>query len=578
MATIKLCEKAEEIKLEKNKKELTEETSYYISQISKIIYYFRIQNFDYALRKMTDMLDGLSGFFDKAQKSGNEWTEYGIFTDANFLNVLLSSLLEAQNNKDYILLADIYEVQFLSLLFKMEEVLLYDEIICFDKNKFDETVSIIANKEKQLAEYLKALSHPDNLKEKGYDVEFTACGAMTLSLYDKGKRFYLHSNCNVYQEAFELANSWYKEDKSKYIVYGLGFGYHIGALNNLDDNITIEIFESDLNTIQLACAYSGIGNILKSANVNLRYDPNFSKLSERLKSVDNDTEFVIHYPSLRSIQNKDSREDLEEYFLQYSSVKNQLHLLNGNFIENIKRYDDSVESLDKDFNGKDVFIIAAGPSLDKNYQLLKSRLNNSIILATGTVFRKLIREGIKPDYFIVTDANPRVYAQIQGMEQLDIPMIYLSTAFKGFAENYQGKKYIVLQNGYEKAEEYASVNKMKLFETGGSVSTTALDVAIKLKSKRVIFLGLDLAFTENYVHASDTSRRELVSTDDLEQVNDIYGKSIYTSRSFIIYKKWIENHILNVDDIELINATEGGALIKGMRNVRLQEFLNENYS
>ena len=563
--------------MEKKNKVLSEETSYYICQISKIIYYFRIQNYDYALRKMTEVLTGLGGFFGKVQENGTEWSDYGIFTDYNSLNDLLTSLLESQKNKDYILLADIYEAQLLPFLFKIEEVLLYEENVYFDKNKYDEALSVISNKDIQLAADLKALSHPDNLKAKGYDVEYTACGAMTISLNDKGKRIYLHSNCNVYQEAFVLANSWYREDKSTYIVYGLGLGYHIEALTNLDNNITIEIFESDLNTIQLACAYSGLGNILRAANVKLQYDPNFSKLSDRLKSVYNDTEFVIHYPSLRSIQNKDSREDLEEYFLQYSSVKNQLHLLNGNFRENSKRYDDSVDALDKDFYGKDVFIVAAGPSLDKNFRLLKNRLNNSIILATGTVFRKLIREGITPDYFIVTDANPRVYAQIQGLEQLDIPMIYLSTAFKGFAENYQGKKYIVLQNGYEKAEEYAATNNMKLFDTGGSVSTTALDVAIKLKSKRVIFLGLDLAFTENYVHASDTSRRELVSTDDLEQVNDINGKSVYTSRSFLIYKKWIENHIRNVSDIELINATEGGALIKGMRNVKLQDFLYENY-
>ncbi|WFR56797.1 DUF115 domain-containing protein [Anaerocolumna sp. AGMB13025] len=563
--------------MEKKNKVLSEETSYYICQISKIIYYFRIQNYDYALRKMTEVLTGLGGFFGKVQQNGTNWSDYGIFTDYNSLNDLLTSLLESQKNKDYILLADIYEAQLLPFLFKIEEVLLYEENVYFDKNKYDEALSVISNKDIPLAADLKALSHPDNLKEKGYDVEYTACGAMTISLYDKGKRIYLHSNCNVYQEAFALANSWYREDKSTYIVYGLGLGYHIEALTNLDNNITIEIFESDLNTIQLACAYSGIGNLLRSANVKLQYDPNFSKLSERLKSVYNDTEFVIHYPSLRSIQNKDSREDLEEYFLQYSSVKNQLHLLNGNFRENTKRYDDSVDALDKDFYGKDVFIVAAGPSLDKNFRLLKNRINSSIILATGTVFRKLIREGIRPDYFIVTDANPRVYAQIQGLEQLDIPMIYLSTAFKGFTENYQGKKYIVLQNGYEKAEEYATVNNMKLFDTGGSVSTTALDVAIKLKSKRIIFLGLDLAFTENYVHASDTSRRELVSTDDLEQVNDINGKSIYTSRSFLIYKKWIENHIRNISDIELINATEGGALIKGMRNVKLQDFLHENY-
>jgi hypothetical protein len=45
---------------------------------------------------------------------------------------------------------------------------------------------------------------------------------------------------------------------------------------------------------------------------------------------------------------------------------------------------------------------------------------------------------------------------------------------------------------------------------------------------------------------------------------DIYGNPIKTTKVLNIYRKWIEERIKNVRDIEIIDATEGGMKIKGM--------------
>jgi hypothetical protein len=54
-------------------------------------------------------------------------------------------------------------------------------------------------------------------------------------------------------------------------------------------------------------------------------------------------------------------------------------------------------------------------------------------------------------------------------------------------------------------------------------------------------------------------------------VEDIYGKLIYTSKSLDMYRQWIENRIKGIKDIEFIDATEGGARIKGMQIRKLSE-------
>lgn len=544
-----------------------------LSKINKLIYYFRSQNYDHALRFTSDTISLLTPHLEVLKEYQLYFNEDNVTYDMESVMVIFEGILNAQKNKDYVLLADLYEIQIIPMLIRLQGILMDKEGFTLIDDNYRATLKIMNKNYSGIIAELKKMSEHTALDNR-YEIEFTSVGLITLAI-NGDEKYYLHSNNNPVAEAMALANSWYREDKEEYVIYGLGLGYHVAELFDLDRNLSIEIYESDLRIIQLMCAYSNISNIFKLNNIKLIYDPDFKLLPEKLSNITEDSEFVIHYPSLRNIKNTAIKEKLENYFIQYSSIKNQAHLLNANFRSNIKNFDNFVGDLKEKFKSKDLYIVAAGPSLDKNYMELKKISGDSIVLATGTVFRKLINAGIKLDYFIVSDANERVYAQIAGLEDNDIPMIFLSTAYKGFSLNYKGKRYMVCQEGYPKAEEFAITNNACLYQTGGSVSTTALDVGISLGCKRIIFLGLDLAYTDNYVHASNTSKRDLFSTEGLRQVEDINGNLIYTNRSLDMYRQWIEKRIEGINDIEFIDATEGGAKIKGMKTVCLAEVMEK---
>jgi hypothetical protein len=287
-------------------------------------------------------------------------------------------------------------------------------------------------------------------------------------------------------------------------------------------------------------------------------------MGEEVNRFSNETKFLLHYPSLFNIKNNQIRENLENYFISYSSINNQLHSMNNNFRNNIQNYNYYIDDLEKQFMNKDLYIIAAGPSLDMNFRLLKNVGENSIIIATGTVLKKLMNAGIKPDYIIIIDANELVYRQIEGMEDVGIPLLGLSTVYHKVFKNYLGSKYLICQEGFKKAENYAFNNNFKLYKSGGSVSTTALEIGIQFKCNRIIFVGLDLAYTNNYDHALDTPLIEKVTGSTFRQIKDNNGDWVNTSRNMDIYRKWIENRIKDVSGIQIINATEGGAKIEGM--------------
>lgn len=545
-----------------------------IGMTDKIIYYFYTQNYDTAFRMTTSVINKMNSYMEVLLSSTSFFNEENQIAKQQEIISILNTLLDAIENKDYILIADIFELQFIPFLIHLQETIIFNEDPVIDHNRYEGNMLLIKKQNEFLLVGQELTPKLTDILDSGYSVEFTSCGLTTLACMDNGRRYYLHSNNRIQNEAFLLANSWYSEDITEYIIYGLGFGYHILALVELDTNIIIKVFESDINVIKLACAFSDLQILLTNPNVQVIYDPEFKLLYQQIQKINDEGKFLIHSPSLRNIKDYDNRKKLENYFMQYSSIENQRKLLNGNFRENIHHYDALVDELKDDFKGKDLFIIAAGPSLDTNFLQLKSiNKDKAIILATGTVFRKLLNSGITPDHLIVTDANLRVYYQIAGLENSSIPMLYLSTANKSFAQNYKGNKYMILQKDYDKAENFAKAKNAMLFQTGGSVSTTALDVGITFGCKRIIFLGLDLAFTYNYVHATDTSRRNLTTTEDLRQVEDIHGNLIYTSKSLDIYRHWIENRIRDVKDIEFIDATEGGAKIEGMKIMKLADTL-----
>ena len=136
-------------------------------------------------------------------------------------------------------------------------------------------------------------------------------------------------------------------------------------------------------------------------------------------------------------------------------------------------------------------------------------------------------------------------------------------------------KYIVYQNGYEKSEKKAQKNNVNLYNTGGSVTTLAMDVALQLGCKRLICVGLDLALTNGLDHASDTPQAKSVNYDGgfYRNVPAVGGGNVVTTKGLDGFRKWIETRIASVKDVEIIDATEGGALIKGMINKKLSDFI-----
>ncbi len=514
----------------------------FMQELSGIIQYLRCQDYFHAMKRTAFVLDRLSEVIPAYIQWKDMMNSGGPLFEEEALLSTMQEILDAQQRKEYVWLADLLALKLMPLI-------------------------------RQMQEYYAGIAPEIETGAEEYRMELTSSGAYTLAVQRDIEWQYLHTNDNPYEEGRILAQSWFDGEHYEYIVYGLGLGYHIQALLDMDIAITVTVLEADQTIVSLAEKYGALQSLQQSGRVKLLADPDGSTLVQAVTDMQDTQRFVIHYPSLGQIANLDLREQLEDYFIEYSSAQVQLPRMTGNFIRNREYFEKEVTELRDQFARKTVYIVAAGPSLDRNMQELGNVGEDGVILATGTVFKKLLTAGIHPDYVIITDAGEPTYVQTEGLQETDVPLLYLSTVYYQIPAEYPGEKYVILQQDYEKSEAYAQEYGYEIYASGGSVTTTALELGIRLGAAEIVFVGADLAYTDGRNHAADTAYARAVENDTSCRVEDIHGGQVMTAKNLNIYRKWIEKRIAQAQSsgIRFIDATEGGARIHGTELAQLKD-------
>ena len=300
------------------------------------------------------------------------------------------------------------------------------------------------------------------------------------------------------EEARVFVESCFDSTKGRYVVWGCGLGYHILRLYEAARGaIHIEVYDEDELALQLA-KESGVLDVIPQECISLTADSTGEKFVEALETKD--VGILLHFPSIKKIQDKRLKDALHAFFAEWNGTIQFKQEFAVNFRNNIQYCTNCVDELENEFQQKEVVLVAAGPSLDHSLEFLKEAKGNKVIVAVSTVLKKLLKLGINPDYVIVMDSQQRTIGHIDGIEGTNIPLIVDTTAYWEFAAKYAGKKYLAYQKGYESAEEMANILQCKLYETGGSVITLALDIVLKLGAKAVYLVGVDLAYPGGVSH------------------------------------------------------------------------------
>ncbi|MED4911302.1 DUF115 domain-containing protein [Brevibacillus centrosporus] len=392
-----------------------------------------------------------------------------------------------------------------------------------------------------------------------------------------GERFYLHSKYDPKKEAAQFVSTC--NGNGKIAVYGFGLGYHIKKLLEMDYT---EIMVIDGNPLGFL-AMLNTENMMFVEDKRLRFVLTFDHgpFIQALSSIlSEEMEFVIHSPSLRLLeQNSPEVVDLLREFKIQGSGKRQSNMdENLTFHLPFVKDTPTIGSLlsDNAFmkRSKRGIIVAAGPSLDNNIDALKDLPQDTVMIAVGTAMRPLSKHGILPDFVIITDPDPAVGKQLEGLDS-NVPLIIFPTTHPFSYRDYEGEVWFAFQKGVNECEQLAQELNVPCLETGGSVATAALDLFIQMNCNPIILVGQDLAYSNGQTHASGTMYDDrAVDTKRSRLLVEAWGGGcVSTSHSWNVYRKWIERRLDKSPKTMAINTSIGGARIRGTSEMSLEEAL-----
>lgn len=227
------------------------------------------------------------------------------------------------------------------------------------------------------------------------------------------------------------------------------------------------------------------------------------------------------------------------------------------------------------YKNRPAVIVSAGPSLQKNIDLLKDVDNDMIIVSGGRTLRSLIDKGIRPHLLTVVDPLEMSYTLCKGyIEDLNVPLLFYEGTSDKVVNGHKGKKLFF---AYNQVLSKIAQHYVKPIISGGSVAHSMASYAAMIGCNPVILIGQDLAYTGDRSHAEISQNRDgKTGFNELKRDDDIYvegidGKPIRTSLVLNDYKRALEEIIDFYDETTFINATEGGAKIRGTVQMTLAE-------
>lgn len=258
--------------------------------------------------------------------------------------------------------------------------------------------------------------------------------------------------------------------------------------------------------------------------------------------------------------------------------------------------------------GLAVYIVCAGPSLDKNVEELKNVSERGMVMCVDAALRYTMQRGIKPEFCISIDGSPKIGKMVEGCDTKGMTLICTPSVHPSVVKMWEGPIFWVTTHSYVGDKKIDNLTNLmrtvkatkdikagdelymddnyevefggitSLVGCGGNVSTTAHYFATHyLKAQSVVFVGLDLSWKYESHHYAGHKHEENARKQSGGMTGthkDSNGEGVTTNISLLSFKRWHETFAKQLKG-SVTNATEGGifGLDKEGKKLDFIEFL-----
>jgi hypothetical protein len=382
-------------------------------------------------------------------------------------------------------------------------------------------------------------------------------------------------------------------------ILGFGIGYHCGAmLERLGGHGIVVCFEPDVALLRAVLERVDYSAMLATNRFFLVTDPDDSASLSRMFSgieaiVGLGVEIIKHPPSMARLGESGDRfgrvlsDVLKSARTHVITTLAHAPLSFRNSLMNLDYYSKSagILALKDSCAGKPAVVVSAGPSLEKNLDLLADPAvrQSVVVVAVQTVLKVMLNRRIKPDFVAALDfheISTRFYEGLTAADVEGIRLVVEPKANPAILDAFPGEVLCVNDELLDTLLGDKLACKLGEVPRGGTVAHLCYYLARYLGCDPVILIGQDLGFTDGQYYAAGAAIHqvwsgELNAHNTLEMMEweriarmksllrkktDIHGRAIYCDEQMSTYLAQFEADFQKDEEkgLVVIDATEGG--------------------
>jgi hypothetical protein len=412
----------------------------------------------------------------------------------------------------------------------------------------------------------------------------------------------LCSKVDPQREAKRIVQTSLDGSEGLVVLFGMGLGYHLQEMLRMNTEAHYVVVEPDMELFNEILRTRDLSDLILSERVTLLIEPgtlDLDHVSPQLTAA-NMVQIVLR--SYRTLFESEAVQ-VEKNFQAYVSSKN----INR---ATLKRFDrlwtkntfknchyfftrGGVSVLRNRFRGIPAIVVAAGPSVEQDLQLLEKYGADCVLIAVDTVLNTLLNRGIEADFVVTVDPQLINSYHLAGISApTDAPQLPILVAdpavYPTVLRTYRGDVLITSSvfNPGRIVEQFSEIKGS--IAAGGSVATAAFDLARIMGADPVILMGLDLSFSglkthisgcyvERYIQ-SHAHRLRTIPTFSGTYVRggnpglfiDKTGFPVLSDSRMMLYKSWFERQMEH-ESTTVLNATRGGLSLEGIPDIAPEE-------
>ena len=407
---------------------------------------------------------------------------------------------------------------------------------------------------------------------------------------------YVHSRHDPEREAARAVQDLARRDPPAVVILGMGLGYHAAELIARTSS-RIVIYEPSADVRRLALQEGPLAERDLSNRVTVVGTP--AEL-ERILPLHAAAGFqTLELPALRAYDSRvaAARSVVEAFASRLDINRNTLSRFGRLWVRNLCRNLDhlagarGVQELTGSMDGLPAVLLAAGPTLDSILPSLPEIARRCLVIAVDTAVSPAMEMGVEPDFAVVVDPQYWNARHLDRVGPSHTLLVSEASAHPFVFRHFRAPVYLC-SSLFPLGRSFESLlGAFGTLGAGGSVSTSAWDLARLLGASSVHTAGLDLGFPHGRTHCRSSFFEELAlvlanrlepaekvifrytwnADPELVPAND--GGTLLSDRRMEIYRRWFASHLGLPGAPATAALTRGGAAVEGLGLTTIEELL-----